>query len=68
MDLVPDMRRKNALADLPGNGIEDLSPVLSQVQAREHRQREKLYHRNQTARRKDAALIEKTITRCVSLF
>ena len=57
-----------ALANLSRNGIKVLSPVLPEVQAREHDRCQKFYHQGQTARRKDAVLIAKPIMRCVSLF
>ena len=46
---MPLVRRQNALADISGNGIKNFSPVLPKVQAREHHQRQKFYHRNQPA-------------------
>jgi len=68
MGLMPLVRCQDTLANLSGNGIKGFSPVLPEVQAREHYQRQKFYHQDQTARRKDAVLIVKPITRCVSLF
>ena len=62
------VRCQDTLANLSGNGIKGFSPVLPKVQAREHYQRQKFYHQNQPARRKDAVLIAKPITRCVLFF
>ena len=54
---MPLVRCQNTLANLSGNGIKVLSPVLPEVQAREHDRCQKFYHQGQTARRKGAVLI-----------
>ena len=49
MGFMPKVRGKNTAAALPGNGIEDVSPVLPEVQEREYNQCKKFYHRNQNS-------------------
>ena len=49
MGFMPKVRGKNTAAALPGDGIEDVSPVLPEVQEREYNQCKKFYHRNQNS-------------------
>ena len=44
MDIMPAMRRKNALAAFARNGTEGISVVLSEMQTGEYHQRQAFYN------------------------
>lgn len=62
---MPAVRRQNAPAAFTRDGIERFSAVLSEVPAGNQNQRQKFYHQNASARREDAVLTAKPVTRCV---